>query len=61
MLTRQKILLLLAIMVMVAAAAVLALLAATLLAANEPRGMTPYGWRKQYAERVGSTAVEGKP
>jgi len=39
-------------MVAASAAAVLALVAATVLAVYKPRGMTPYGWRKQYEERT---------
>jgi hypothetical protein len=34
-----------------AGAAVVALLVATILSVYKPRGMTPYGWRKQYEER----------
>lgn len=37
-------------MVVAASAALLALLLATGLAVYKPRGMTPYGWRKQYEE-----------
>ena len=39
-------------MVVASVAALLALLAATALAVYKPRGMTPYGWRKQYEERT---------
>ena len=39
-------------MVVAASAALLALLVATMLAVYKPRGMTPYGWRKQYEERM---------
>jgi hypothetical protein len=39
-------------MVVVSVAAVLALLAATALGVYKPRGMTRYGWRKQYEERM---------
>ena len=35
-------------LVVAAAAGLLALLVATALAVYKPRGMTPYGWRKQY-------------
>jgi len=37
-------------LVVAAAAGLLALLVATALAVYKPRGMTPYGWRKQYEE-----------
>jgi hypothetical protein len=37
-------------MVVASAAALLALLAATALGVYKPRGMTSYGWRKQYEE-----------
>lgn len=39
-------------MVAASGAAVIALLAATALAVYKPRGMTRYGWRKQYEERI---------
>lgn len=39
-------------MVVASAAALLALLAATALGVYKPRGMTAYGWRKQYEERT---------
>jgi hypothetical protein len=39
-------------LVVAAAAGLLALLVATGLAVYKPRGMTPYGWRKQYEERT---------
>jgi membrane-bound metal-dependent hydrolase YbcI (DUF457 family) len=39
-------------MVAASAAALLALLVATALAVYKPRGLTPYGWRKQYEERI---------
>jgi hypothetical protein len=40
-------------LVVAAAAGLLALLVATALAVYKPRGMTPYGWRKQYeAQRL---------
>ncbi len=35
-------------------AALLALLVATTLAVYKPRGMTPYGWRKQHEQRIGA-------
>ncbi len=38
--------------VVASVAAVLALLAATALGVYKPRGMTRYGWRKQYEERT---------
>ena len=41
-------------MVVASAAALLALLAATTLGVYKPRGMTPYGWRKQYEQRTAS-------
>ena len=47
-------------MVVASAAAVLALLAATLLGVYKPRGMTPYGWRKQYEQRSGPAAAEAR-
>ncbi len=37
-----------------AGAAVLVLLVATVLSVYKPRGVTPYGWRKQYEQRTGS-------
>jgi hypothetical protein len=39
-------------MVVASAAALLALLVTTTLAVYKPRGMTPYGWRKQYEQRT---------
>ena len=42
-------------MVVASAAALIALLVANFLAVYKPRGMTPYGWRKQYSERIQST------
>lgn len=45
-------------MVVAASAALLALLAATTLGVYKPRGMTPYGWRKQYEERKVSPDVD---
>jgi hypothetical protein len=41
-------------MVFAAGAGLLALLAATALAIYKPRGMTPYGWRKQYQTQLES-------
>ena len=35
-----------------AGAGVLALLVAATLAVYKPRGLTPYGWRKQYERRA---------
>jgi hypothetical protein len=43
-------------MVVASGAALLALLVATTLAVYKPRGMTPYGWRKQYEQRTESQA-----
>ena len=45
-------------LVVAAAAGLLALLVATALAVYKPRGMTPYGWRKQYEERTVSPDVD---
>ena len=45
-------------LVVAAGAGLLALLAATGLAVYKPRGMTHYGWRKQYEERMVSSTVE---
>lgn len=45
-------------MVVASAAGLLALLAATGLAVYKPRGMTPYGWRKQYEERKVSSDID---
>jgi hypothetical protein len=39
-------------MVVASVAALLALLVATALAVYKPRGMTAYGWRKQYEQRT---------
>ena len=39
-------------MVAASTVALVALLVATTLAVYKPRGMTPYGWRKQYEERT---------
>jgi len=41
-------------LVTAAGAGLMALIAATALAVYKPRGMTPYGWRKQYEERLPS-------
>jgi len=35
-------------------AALLALLITTVLAVYKPKGLTPYGWKKQYQQRTGS-------
>jgi hypothetical protein len=43
-------------MVVAASAGLVALLVATTLAVYKPRGMTPYGWRKQYEQRTESPA-----
>lgn len=45
-------------MVVAAGAGLLALLAATALAVYKPRGMTSYGWRKQYQEPASSSDVD---
>ena len=45
-------------MVVASAAALLALLVATTLAVYKPRGLTPYGWRKQHEQRTVSPAVD---
>ncbi len=45
-------------MVVASGAALLALLVATGLAVYKPRGMTPYGWRKQYEERTSSPDID---
>ncbi len=45
-------------MVVASGAALLALLVATTLAVYKPRGMTPYGWRKQHEERTAPPAVD---
>ncbi len=45
-------------MVVASGAAVLALLVSTALAVYKPRGMTPYGWRKQNERRMMSPAVD---
>ena len=45
-------------LVAAAGAGLVALLVATGLAVYKPRGMTAYGWRKQYAERTESPDVD---
>jgi hypothetical protein len=45
-------------MIVASSAALVALLVATGLAVYKPRGMTPYGWRKQYEERMVSPDVD---
>ena len=45
-------------MVVASGLALLALLVATALGVYKPRGMTPYGWRKQYEERTVSPDVD---
>ena len=47
-------------LVVAAGAGLLALLVATGLAVYKPRGMTPYGWRKQYEERTGSSTEDAE-
>jgi hypothetical protein len=44
-------------LVAAAGAGLLALLVATALAVYKPRGLTRYGWRKQYEERTKSPDV----
>jgi hypothetical protein len=41
-----------------AAAAIGALLVTTVLSIYKPRGLTPYGWRKQREQRVGGRVVD---
>jgi hypothetical protein len=41
-------------MVVAAGAALVALIVATALGVYKPRGMTPYGWRKQHEQHTGS-------
>jgi len=41
-----------------AGAALGALLVTTLLSVYKPRGLTPYGWRKQRAERTAPQALD---
>jgi uncharacterized membrane protein len=45
-------------MVIASGAALVALLVATGLAVYKPRGMTPYGWRKQQEERTSSQNID---
>lgn len=45
-------------MVVASGAALVALLVATGLAVYKPRGMTAYGWRKRYEERIQSPDVD---
>jgi hypothetical protein len=45
-------------MVVASGAALVALLVATALAVYKPRGMTPYGWRKQHEQRAVSPAED---
>ena len=45
-------------MVVASSAALVALLAALALAVYKPRGMTPYGWHKQYEERTVSPDID---
>lgn len=45
-------------MVVAAGAALVALLITTTLAVYKPRGLTPYGWRKQQERRIGSQAED---
>lgn len=45
-------------MVIASGAALVALLVATALAVYKPRGMTPYGWRKQHEERTRSQNID---
>ena len=45
-------------MIVAASAGLSALLAATGLAVYKPRGMTSYGWRKQYQERTSSSDLD---
>jgi hypothetical protein len=45
-------------MVVASGAALLALLVTTTLSVYKPRGMTPYGWRKQYEERTVPPATQ---
>ncbi len=47
-------------LVVAAGAGLLALLVSTGLAVYKPRGMTPYGWRKQYEERTVLPDVEAE-
>ena len=45
-------------MIIASGAALVALLVATALAVYKPRGMTQYGWRKQYEERTPSQDID---
>lgn len=45
-------------MVFAAGAGLIALLVGTALAVYKPRGMTAYGWRKQYQEQTSSSDVD---
>lgn len=45
-------------MVVAASAALVALLVTTALAVYKPRGMTPYGWRKQYEEHPTPPSID---
>ena len=45
-------------MVAASSAALIALLVANVLAVYKPKGMTPYGWRKQYEERTQSRSQQ---
>jgi hypothetical protein len=45
-------------MVVASSAALFALLLATILGVYKPRGMTAYGWRKQYLQEAGSHGGE---
>ncbi len=45
-------------MLVASAAALLALIVTTALGVYKPKGMTPYGWRKQYEQRRVSPAVD---
>jgi hypothetical protein len=46
-------------MVVAAGAALVVLLVLTGLSVYKPRGLTPYGWRKQYMQRAASTPAVG--
>ncbi len=46
------------LMVNASAAALVVLLVLTVLSVYKPRGMTPYGWRKQYGQRKGIAAID---
>ena len=48
-------------MVADAGAALLVLLVATTLSVYKPRGITPYGWRKQQEQRMVSSTVDAAP